>query len=123
MSRTIELRDDGVWSRYGGADAVATLVRDLMIPYEQIASVEVGLEDAPSGWALRRVGLAEPVTGRRRGRFWSGGRRLVLDLRDPTRALVVHCGPGARWDVVAIETDAAEAQADLIRRRLVGAPT
>ena len=121
MARTIELGEEGVRIRYGGADALATLVRDLHVPYVQIASVEVGLEDAPSPWAPRRVGVAEPLTGRRRGRFWSGGRRLFLDLRDPSRALVLNCRPGARWDVIAIETDAAESQADLIRRRLIGA--
>lgn len=118
MSRTIELGGDGVRIRYGGADAATVLLQELHVPYELIDDVQVGLNPAPSPWTLRRVGLSEPITGRRRGRFWAGGKRFFLDLRDPARALVLRCRPGARFDVVAVETDAAESQADLIGRRL-----
>src|SRR3712207_4376281 len=96
MSRTLELGRDGVRIRYGGAHAATVLLQELHMPYELIDDVRVGLDPAPSPWTLRRVGLSEPITGRRRGRFWTGGKRFFLDLRDPARALVLRCRPGAR---------------------------
>jgi hypothetical protein len=43
---------------------------------------------------------------------------MFLDLRDPRRALVLRLRRGARWDVVAVETDAAERLVDLIRGKV-----
>ncbi len=89
----------------------------MTVPYEEIESVDVGLRDAPSVWAFR-VGLADPLSGTRRGRFWSRGRKYFLDLRDPRRALVLRLRRPGPFDVVAIEADDAEALAEQLRERL-----
>jgi len=44
---------------------------------------------------------------------------MFLDLRNPRRALVLRLRRGVRWDVVAVETHAAESLADLVRTELV----
>ncbi len=118
MSRTVEVLDGAFRVRYGGVDRVIVLRSDVTVPFAEIDSVEVGLRDAPSPWVARRVGLADPITGSRRGRFWKDGRKYFLDLRDPRRALVLRLRPGSRFDVVAIETDDAEPLAEQLRERL-----
>ena len=104
--------------RYDGLDRVLTLMDELVLPHEEIESVGVGLAPAPSPWTPLRVGLADPFTGRRRGRFWRYGMRWFLDLRDPARALVLRLRGHPRFDVVAIEHDDAERLAAELRRRL-----
>jgi hypothetical protein len=118
MGRTVELDGTGVRIGYSGVDRALTLTRDLTVPYELIQEVDVGLADAPSPWTLRRVGLGDPIGGRRRGRFWKDGRRYFLDLREPEGALTLRLRPGAPFDVVALETDDAEHLAEAIRSRI-----
>jgi hypothetical protein len=118
MSRRILLEPDAIVVRYGGADALLTLVRELRMPYEAIASVTVGAADAPGPLTLRRIGLAEPITGTRRGRFWADGKKWFLDLRHPARAVVLRLRPGGDFDAVALETDLPEPLADALRERM-----
>jgi hypothetical protein len=117
MSRRIELEGDALVIRYGGLTAALTLVRELRLPYASITSVGVGAEDIPSPLTLRRVGLADPFTGTRRGRFWTGGTKWFLDLHNPARAVVIRVVRGSDYDAVAIETDLPAQLADAIRER------
>jgi hypothetical protein len=118
MSRRIEVAGDALLVRYGGLDAALTLVRELRIPYGSIESLSIGAEEIPSPLTLRRIGLADPITGTRRGRFWAGGKKWFLDLRDPMRAVVMRVSPGSDYDAVAIETDLPQQLADAIRARV-----
>jgi hypothetical protein len=118
VSRRIDLAPDAVVIRYGGLGAALTLVRELRIPYRSIRRIEVGADDLPSPFTLRRIGLADPITGTRRGRFWTGGKKWFLDVRTPSRAVVLTVAPGSDYDAVAIETDLTEHLADGIRARL-----
>lgn len=101
--------------RYGGLDAALALKRDLEIPFHAIEDVSIGLEDAPSTWTVRRIGLSDPITGARKGHFWVGGKRFFLDLRRPERALVLRLKPGYDYDVVAVEVDHPESLLEAIR--------
>ena len=116
--RTIDLLDDGVRIGYSGIDHALTLVREAFVPYVLVESVEVGASDVPGPWTLWRIGLAEPITDRRRGRFWRDGKRWLLDLRDPDRAVVIRLRPGGQYDAVAIQSHDPERLADDIRGRL-----
>ncbi len=118
MARTIDVLDGAVRIRYTGLDRLVVLREDVTVPYEEIDAVAVGLEDPPSVWTWWRLGLAEPISGRRRGRFWTGGKRYFLDLQNPGRALTLSLRPGGSFDVVAIEADNAEELAARIRERL-----
>jgi hypothetical protein len=104
--------------RYGGLDAALTLARELRIPYASIEKVSLGADEIPSPLTLRRIGLADPLTGARRGRFWAAGKKWFLDLRDPMRAVTLRVAPGSDYDAVAIETDLPEQLADTIRARV-----
>jgi hypothetical protein len=118
MSRRIELGADALVIRYGGLDAALTLARELRLPYESITDVSVGAEDIPSPLTVRRVGLADPITGTRRGRFWVGGKKWFLDLRNPARAVVIRVVAGSDYEAVAIETDLPQQLADGVRTRV-----
>jgi hypothetical protein len=120
VGRSVEILHGAVRVRYSGLDRGVAGLSELVVPFEEIASVGVGLADAPSPWTLRRLGLSDPFTGRRRGRFWRGGRRLFLDLRDPSRALVLRLRAHPRFDVVALEHDDADGLAAEIERRTSG---
>jgi hypothetical protein len=117
VSRSVEILDGAVRVRYSGLDRGVAGLSELVVPFEEIRSVAVGLADAPSPWTLLRLGLSDPFTARRRGRFWRGGRRWFLDLRDPARALVLRLHGHPRFDVVALEHDDADGLAAEIERR------
>ncbi|HEX2496123.1 MAG TPA: hypothetical protein VHK46_04725 [Gaiellaceae bacterium] len=117
MPNRIELTKSTVEISLSGLERVLALTKGVTVPYDQIESVEVGLTELPSKWTLQRVGLYDPVTGRRRGRFDADSRRYFLDLHRPERALVLRLRPGSRFDVVAIETSDAERLAGEIRSR------
>ncbi len=92
--------------------------RELEIPLHAIENTWIGLEDPPSTWTFRRVGLSDPITGTRKGHFWVGRTRYFLDFRRPDRALVIRLKPGYNADLVAIEVDHAESLLDAIRAQL-----
>lgn len=117
MSRRIELEGEALVIRYAGLTAALTLVRELRLPYASITSVDVGAEDIPSPLTLRRVGLADPLTGIRRGRFWTAGKKWFLDLHNPARAVVIRVVEGSDYDAVAVETDLPVQLASAIRER------
>lgn len=116
MSRTIELTDRGVDVRYEGLAAVLAVKRRLEIRWEEIRSVTVGAT-RPHALAWR-VGLSDPIGGWRRGRFWTGGRKLFVDLRRPERAVVLELDRASGFDAVALEVERPEELADAIRARL-----
>lgn len=62
-----------------------------------------------------RIGLADVITGLRRGRFWSRGRRWFLDLRRPDRAVVLRLAPGSEFDAIAVEAEQPEALLAAVR--------
>src|SRR5215210_5355418 len=116
--RTIDVLDDGVRIGYSGVDRALTLVREAFVPYVLIERADVGVDDLPGPWTLARIGVGDPITGWRRGRFWHDGRRWLLDVRDPSRALVLRLRPGGQYDAVAIQAGNAERLAEDIRGRL-----
>jgi len=116
VSRTIALTNRDVEIRYDGVAAILAVKRPLVVPYEQIRAVEVGTTRPPAlAW---RVGLSDPIGGWRRGRFWSGGRKLFVDLRRPERAVVLQLDRESDFDAVALEVDRPEELAEAIRARI-----
>jgi hypothetical protein len=106
MARRFDFADDALVVRYGGLDALLAVTTAVRIPYASIQDVRLGLAEVPAAFAWR-VGLSTgPFSDHRMGRFWVGGRKLFLDLRDRSRAVVVDLsGAGAVYDRVAIEPD------------------
>jgi hypothetical protein len=57
-----------------------------------------------------------PFSDHRQGRFWTGGiirgldlnieERLLLDIRDRTRAVVLRLKPGSEFDLIAFDDPA-----------------
>jgi hypothetical protein len=118
VARTIDLEDDAVVIRYSGLSAPTRLTREIRIPYEQIRSVSVGLDDVPSAFAFR-IGLSTaPFGSTRKGQFWWAGRRLFLDLEDPARTVVLDL-KGNKAARVAVQPDTdPEVLAEQIRTRI-----
>jgi hypothetical protein len=117
VSRQIEPADDALVVRWSGLSAAAVLRRELRIPYSAIRSVSVGLDELPKALAWRVGTSTGPLGETRRGRFWVGGKRLLLDVNDRRRALVLDL-EGAEFDRVALSVDDPESLADAIRSRL-----
>jgi hypothetical protein len=104
MARRFDFEDDALVVRYGGLDALLAVTTAVRIPYASVQEVHVGLAEVPAALAWR-VGLSTgPFSDHRMGRFWVGDRKLFLDLRDRSRAVVVDLS-GADYDRVAIEPD------------------
>jgi hypothetical protein len=116
VTREISLTDAALEVRYTGFDAFLALIRRVRIPYSDIQSVNIGLDEVPRFPALR-AGAAIPFTDIWKGRFWTRGRRWFLDFKDRRRAVVLRLRPGARFDVVAIQPDDPDALAEELRRR------
>jgi hypothetical protein len=118
VSRHVDLLDDRVRITWSGLSSLPVVKERVEIPYDQIASAEVGLHDLP-GTLTWRVGTSLPFSDRRHGRFWSGGRMLFLDLSDRDRAVVLNLKRGAEYDTVAWDDERPQAIVDLIRGKLV----
>jgi hypothetical protein len=111
----IELLDDRFVIRNRGLHRLLTIVGDVTIRYEAIASVDVGLDGVPP-WFAWRVGYSTGLGSHRAGIFWWQGKKWFLDVRDPSRTLVVEVKPGSGYDAVAITLDAAELVAADLKR-------
>jgi hypothetical protein len=111
----IELLDDRFVIRNQGLHRLLTIVGDVTIRYEAIASVDVGLDGVPP-WFTWRVGYSTGVGSHRSGIFWWRGQKWFMDVRDPARTLVVELKPGSGYDAVAITLDTAEVVAAELRR-------
>jgi hypothetical protein len=116
----IELLDDRFVIRNRGLHRLFTLVGDVTIRYEAIASVDVGLDRVPP-WFAWRLGYSTGIGSHRSGIFWWRGKKWFMDVRDPARTLVVHVKPGSGYDAVAVTLDVAEAVAAELQRA-AGAP-
>ena len=122
MSRTIELEPDALVLRYSGVSALARLTNELRIPYDQIRSMSVGLDEVPSALGFRVGVSTAPFGSTRQGQFWWAGKRLFLDFGDPSRAVVLDLR-GHRFARVAVEPDTSpEELADAIRTRVRPGP-
>ena len=118
MGRSIRLEPDAVVLGYSGLAAVTRLRGEVRVPYEQIRSVSVGLDEVPSALAFR-VGLSTaPFGAKRKGQFWWAGKRVFLDLEDPERAVVLEL-KGHPFARIAFQPDTdAESLAAQIRGRI-----
>jgi hypothetical protein len=117
VARRIELTDDELALRYDGLSRAAVLAGEVRIPTSAIRSVSVGFEDLP-GALTWRVGMNTAPFGKtRRGTFWSGGRRLFLDVDDPERTVVLDL-EGQRFARVALTVDDPEGFAERVREKL-----
>jgi len=118
MARTIELEPDGVTLGYTGVSALTRLTNELRIPYTAISSVSVGLAEVPSALAFRIGMSTAPFGGTRHGQFWWAGKRMFLDVEDPTRAVVLEL-KGHRFARVAVQPDTSPDElAEAIRERI-----
>jgi hypothetical protein len=117
MGRQVTLQGDRLRITWSGLDSVLALKESLELPYEEIAAVEVGLRELPGPFAWR-VGMSNPLSDRRQGRFWVEGKRLLLDVLDRDRAVVLRLRSGAPFDVVAVHDDRPKALADAIAAKL-----
>jgi hypothetical protein len=116
VSRRIDFEPDALVLRYAGLDAVATLVREIRIPYAEIGSVSIGLTDPPSLFA-GRVGLSTPPFGlTQRGRFREHRRWSFLDVDDRERAVVLDL-IRHRFRRVVLTVDDPESFARRVRER------
>jgi hypothetical protein len=104
MARTIELEPNALVLRYSGASALTRLLGELRVPYEDIRSVRVGLDEVPSALAFRIGFSTAPLGSTRQGQFWWAGKRLFLDFEDPARAVVIEL-KGNRFARVAVQPD------------------
>jgi hypothetical protein len=111
----IEFLDDRFVIRNRGLHRLLTIVGDVTIRYEAIASVAVGLDAVPP-WYAWRVGYSTGIGSGRAGIFWWRGKKWFMDVRDPSRTLVVHLKPGGGYDAVAVTLDAAELVAAELER-------
>ena len=103
---------------YSGLAAAVRVRGEVRVPYGQIRSVSVGLDEVPSTLAFR-VGLSTaPLGATRKGQFWWAGKRVFLDFEDPDRAVVLElkAHPFAR---IAVQPDTdPEPLAAQIRERI-----
>jgi hypothetical protein len=113
----IEVTDEAVVVRFDATERLLGWKRELRVPLTAIEEVSVGLDDVPHALAWR-VGLSVPLSDRRLGRFWSGGKKLFLDVRDKRLAVVLRLRPGSEFDVVALDADDPQALAGRIRKQL-----
>jgi hypothetical protein len=111
----IELLDDRFVIRNRGLHRLFTIVGDVTIRYEAVATVDVGLDDVPP-WFTWRVGYSTGIGSHRSGIFWWRGKKWFMDVRDPARTLVVDVKPGSGYDAVALTLDAPELVAADLRR-------
>jgi hypothetical protein len=121
MARTIELEPGALVLGYSGVSAPARLTSEERIPYEQIRSVSVGLDEVPSAFAFRVGVSTAPFGTTRKGQFWWAGKRLFLDFEDPARAVVLDL-KGHRFARVAFQPDTnPEELAEKLRLRISAA--
>jgi hypothetical protein len=111
----IELLEDRFVIRNRGLHRLLTIVGDVTVRYEAMASVDVGLDDVPP-WFTGRVGYSTGIGSHRSGIFSWRGKKWFIDLRDPARTLVVQLKPGGGYDAVAVTLDAPELVAAELRR-------
>jgi hypothetical protein len=116
VARRIELLDDELHLHYDGLSALAAAKRDVHVPYGAIRDVRVGLGDLPGTFAIKLGTNTAPFGETRRGTFWTGGRRVFLDVNDPERAVVLEL-EGHRFARVALTVDDPESFAALLRAR------
>jgi hypothetical protein len=116
VSRRIELLDDELHVQYSGLSAFAAGARNLHVPYSAIREVRIGLEELPGTFALKVGTNTAPFGDTRRGTFWTGGRRIFLDVNDPARAVVLDL-EGNRFARVALTVDDPEGFAEQLRAR------
>jgi hypothetical protein len=116
VARRIELLDEELRLHYSGLSMLATTARDVRVPYDAIASVSVGLDSLPGALALKMGLTTAPFGDTRRGTFWSGGRRIFLDVNDAERAVVLDL-EGNRNARVALTVDDPETFAAELRSR------
>lgn len=117
MARRLELTDDELVLRYAGFSRVVILTDEVAIPYSAIRSVSVGYDNLPGAFTWRIGVNTAPFGKTRRGTFWSGGRRLFLDVDDPERTVVLDL-EGQRFARVALTVDDPEAFAAKLRAKL-----
>jgi hypothetical protein len=118
VARTIRLEPEAVVLGYSGLSAFTRVKGEIRVPYEQIRSASVGLEEVPSTLAFR-VGLSTaPFGGSRKGQFWWAGKRVFLDFEEPERAVVLEL-KGHPFARIAVQPDTdPELLAEQIRERL-----
>jgi hypothetical protein len=117
VPRYVDVFEDRVRILFAGLDSLAVFRSELSLSYSMIDQVEVGLSDVPHSWSWR-LGIAFPFSDRRQGRFWTGGEKLFLDIRERTRAVVLYLKPGSEFSVVAFDDPRPEQLAESIRQRL-----
>ena len=116
MGRRIDFEQDALLIRYDGLSRAATLVGELRVPYEAIASVSIGLSDPPGALAVK-VGFSTPPFGTtQRGRFREHGKWSFLDVDDRGRAVDIDL-TGHGYGRVVLTVDDPEAFAASLRDR------
>jgi hypothetical protein len=110
----VELLDDRVVIHNEGWRRLLTIAGTITVRYEAVASIEIGLDEAPP-WFTLRVGYNPGFGSRRAGIFWWRGKKWFMDVDDPKRTLVVQIKPGAGYDAIAVTVDDPEALAAELR--------
>jgi hypothetical protein len=112
----VELLDDRFVIHNEGWRRLLTIVGNVVVRYEAVESVEIGLDEVPR-WYTWRVGYNAGLGTRRAGLFWWRGKKWFMDVGDRRRALVVHLKPGAGYGAIAVSVDDPETLAAELRTR------
>ena len=117
VSRRIDFEDGALVIRFDGLGALATLTREVRIPYTAVGSVSIGLTDPPGLLAVK-LGLSMPPFGTtQRGRFREHGRWSFLDVNDRERAVVLDL-TGHEYRRLVLTVDDPESFVQKLRYRL-----
>jgi hypothetical protein len=115
----LDLLDDRFVIRNEGWRRLLTVVGNVTVRYEAIASIEIGLHELP-GVLTPKAGYNPGFGSRRVGVFWWRGGKWFMDVNDPARTLVVRLKPGAGYDAVAVSVDDPERLAAELRSKAAG---
>jgi hypothetical protein len=113
MSVQVILENHEVVLKITGWTAVASLRKEIKIPYASIKNVQTGNFDFPWG-AVKRAGISVPY-GYKAGNFLHKGHKYFLSFHDSTQVVMLDL-KDSEFDKVVIQSQAPEELVDLISK-------
>ena len=123
MAVSVETGPAHLTVRISGWDALWALSRGFTVPLDHVGdAAALRRDEIPRRFVLRTAGTALPRVVKA-GRYGWRGHREFWATRWPERMLVISGAPGARYDLVVLETADPDGDAQMIRAALASAPT
>ncbi|MEK3723007.1 hypothetical protein [Paenibacillus sp. FSL H8-0034] len=113
MSVQVILENHEVVLKITGWTALASLRKEIKIPYASIQNVQIGNFDFPWG-AVKRAGISVPY-GYKAGNFLHEGHKYFLSFHDSTQVVMLDLKE-SEFDKVVIQSQAPEELVDLISK-------